>query len=379
MEEIDIPVFHNKKIKEYILCLSNKYKKNRFYFTNTLMTFLLESLNINLKEFDYLFKQYIDEKHEDHEIIYNLSKIISLYIYKKIVISENKTNYINNIISIFENTKKEFKEFNKGINEISIEAILLSEDYRNTLYLIESLIKYTEDYNVTYWCSIDFRNNFIIKDVLLHDLLSIYYCINDFIEMFWDENSFEIIKFFHRNYDDIYNPVEKDKEEKQIRDNKNILKSDLNVSNFKVENKIQNPEYIINKKVILNDENGKDNEIKENLLNKICDTCKYIKLNCICKINENIDDRNKRKTKKETNQVNEINKVLDKIKKHYKKIYNDEDIYKQLINENKQVIKTFSIIHQKYTKNKINDEFVNEIYKLYDTNKARFIKIYRNI
>lgn len=49
-------------------------------------------------------------------------------------------------------------------------------------------------------------------------------------------------------------------------------------------------------------------------------------------------------------------------------------IYNQLIIENRQVIKTFSIIHQKYIENKINDKFIDEIFKLYDTNKARFIK-----
>lgn len=44
----------------------------------------------------------------------------------------------------------------------------------------------------------------------------------------------------------------------------------------------------------------------------------------------------KRNPKKETNQIDEINKVVNKIHKHYKKIYNNKDIYNQMINENKQ-------------------------------------------
>ena len=106
MENINIPNFYNKEIKEYILCLFNEYNttdKNKYenirewesdntdYFTDKLMKFILESLNIKLEDFEYLFRKYVDSEQDGFEynddgegnddgtmFIYNFSKIISL-------------------------------------------------------------------------------------------------------------------------------------------------------------------------------------------------------------------------------------------------------------------------------------------------------------
>lgn len=426
MQNIIIPNFYTEKINEFILYLFKYYKNidkfkynlqddyknsenNSIYIADTFMKFLFENLNIKLEDFEYLYRKYVDNEHEDFEcnedengyddgvmIEYNFSKIISLYIYKKFVIYDNKNKFIEDIINMFDILKNNAYQKLTNISINNVDDIFEDiEEYKNTLILIKNLKLYVENDNIQYLNNIklDLFFNLDGHD-MLKDLLSIFNCINKFVEINFKELCEGLCSFFHRYHDDIiYKPiVEKD----ILKKTENTLKSDLNnnVNNDKSRTIIDFSKQENNSDYFERNENTKiidlcvhktDNGIK--CSNKIladdkckyhlqfyCDTCKNIKNSCICQINSDKNNIQKRNTKKETNQADEIKIVLDKIKKHYKKIYNDEDIYNQLIVENRQVIKTFSIIHQKYIENKINNKFINEIFKLYDTNKARFVK-----
>lgn len=177
---------------------------------------------------------------------------------------------------------------------------------------------------------------------------------------------------FNKFFNDTKEQDKKDIDNDSAEINTNSVNIDNNITNkntSKMENIQQNSNKDINK---TNEKKISLENIVNNLQNKINNENEHIIDNTFCS-SENVE--NKRKVKNKINQEDEIKKVLNKIKKHYKKIYNNESIYEQLLKENKKVIETLSIIHQKYSIEKeIDDDFISKIYKLYDTNKARFIK-----
>lgn len=82
----------------------------------------------------------------------------------------------------------------------------------------------------------------------------------------------------------------------------------------------------------------------------------------------------------------EIKSCINKINENFKKLSKNLDLYKNMLLENKKTIELFSNIFEKYTNNEINDDYINNLYELYDKNKSRFMKnceisfnIYNNI
>lgn len=387
MKDIIVADFNIKGIKEYIISLFEKYDninkkkygnliKDSQYFVDEIMKYILKSINISIKEFNDMLDFGFDDIDNGNYVIDNISKIVTLYIYKKFLINNN-IDYKNEMIILFNNVKEQMYNNTKKLSIQNLCPTLDIEIYKDTLilskfiYNIENIKNWENDINLDKKYSSSEINN-----ILLNDLYSLYNYVYQIFEEIYNKQFYGIAEFFYREYNDNSIIEENNKEflANLILDNNiNIEKLNLNDKNNDLSLDAINEEKKVDENTSkLNDDNN---------INKLCSKCNKINKNCICSIDSNSSSKNesekiekKRKTKKETNQEDEINIVLDKIKKHYKKIYNDEDIYNQLIIENRQVIKTFSIIHQKYIENKINDKFIDEIFKLYDTNKARFIK-----
>lgn len=490
METIDIPSFYTKELQDFITCLLNEYKnieeenKNNKYdnfsyyeglklcnyefnsicFSKMFIKYLLNWLNIKLNDFDYLFRKYVDLEHSEYDYsgyefgefsedkyndtLYNFSKIITFYVYKKFII--DKSNFEEEAILMFYKTKDILCEKIKSIKVENLNTLKFNE--KDTLELLSFLINYKRSNSKIIINEIDleeYQKHSFGNNNIFNDLLILYSYIYDFTEIFLKEH-YEGLQYL---FDDIEGiNINLNWEEVKGNNEKNTLKSDLNkdtekpmkqeTSNaFNIKNNLENK--------IENEKKDDDDEIcqkcdklirkcicipisNKNKCNKCnqldcvcnmygnCEICdKRISIYDFCNFNEkkgcqvcflqykkdeekikstqrenvNISDlentsklnenknnnevnneKKKRKSKKESNQLDEVNKVVNKIKKHYKKLYNDKDIYNQMINENRQTIKTLSVIYQKYIKKEINEDFIDNIYKLYDTSKSRFIK-----
>lgn len=193
MENIEIPVFYNKEINEYMIYKYNnivkiiddnyeKNGKNNDYIANIFIKFLLESLTIKCEDFKYLSREYINSA---FLYKFEFAKIISLYIYIKFVIYKNK-EYEKESIQTFNDIKENIKnkldniEFNKNNTDLIFSKI---DRYGRTLRLIENLVLYTKHNNIIYLDNIDLKLSFKTENYkTLNDLILLFNYFMEFCE-----------------------------------------------------------------------------------------------------------------------------------------------------------------------------------------------------
>lgn len=204
MININIPVFYTKEINEYMLFEYNnivkeiddnyeEHGKNNDYLANIFIEFLLKSLNIKLKDFKYLTRDYINSISYKYEF----AKIISLYIYIKFVIHKNE-EFEKNAIWIFNDIKEKIREeldnieINKNNTDLLFSKI---NKYGNTLKLLENLILYAKHNNIIYLDNIDLKFSFKTKSYkTLNDLILLFNYFFDFCDIFCECS---LIDFFN--------------------------------------------------------------------------------------------------------------------------------------------------------------------------------------
>jgi len=96
-------------------------------------------------------------------------------------------------------------------------------------------------------------------------------------------------------------------------------------------------------------------------------------------VHSNYSETNKGNIRKQYNKLDnneEELKVVNKLKKNYLNVLkNGKDfIFNEMRKNNRNTLKLFSDIYKKYINNKIDGNYINNIYELYDKNKSRFIK-----
>lgn len=193
MDNIKIPDFYIKK--DFIYLLFDKYMKKENYgnnFTEDIMNYIFKKLNINLETFKTLFKKYIDPEYKyfgwpenrkicnyDYDLIIknNLSIILSLFI------------YINGI-------KKNINKNDININNIKLLIDYLHK-YKNLLNIIQELIIYSKNNKSIDIYMENFNLNLNFKSKCLEDkvLFLTYKCIEEFINIFWNEHKDELKDF----------------------------------------------------------------------------------------------------------------------------------------------------------------------------------------
>ena len=384
-KDLDYIIFKDGLIKTQKFAIENEVK-----LVNPL--WLHDKLIGNFKEDEkYLIKKKFSELNID-EKIYNLTKNKN----KSCSIKRKKTfsnlNNKNNLESIIENEKNNFKdkklnsffsESNNLVNTLSYK--INKQEYIEFLQTKDSENKFKYNGNIE-------NENDESKNEFLKNTKVI------FVNKEYDKYDYKIVEFIYKNIflinlniftsqiilNDMQENIFKIKDFEEFQINKNIKnynnkKSNNNKYSFYIDNLLNNNEFILIEKIIKNHLNG-------NLL-KIIKNKKENKINCKTTNKEqiysfknegsmlNIKKRKKPKSKIRKNEFpniffkkndNNSNDNIDNIEDNYYYQLNDKKISK------KNIINLYKI--SKNIKNNNNNQIEDKEYKQY-LNKLKFIDV----
>lgn len=90
----------------------------------------------------------------------------------------------------------------------------------------------------------------------------------------------------------------------------------------------------------------------------------------------NINTNKKRKKYNKLNEDDENLKVINKLSKLNSNLHKNkqDSVFDNIKLNNRNTLKLFNDIYIKYSNNQIDDNYINDIYEIYDKNKSRFMK-----
>lgn len=118
-------------------------------------------------------------------------------------------------------------------------------------------------------------------------------------------------------------------------------------------------------------ENSNKDDIEEPVLDNLKNN---IEIDIDMQESDDEEIRSKRNKYTKTDANSEVLKSIEKIKNQYVNLSTNSYIYKSLVLDNRNTIMTFSNIYQKYINNEIDNNYIGELFTIYDKNKSRFLK-----